>query len=303
MRILFFGTAGRFSAVVMQSLLDAGITFAGVVVAAPPGSGESLAVLPPAAAPPSLLGKPMPPNVLQLAGAYGIPALAVARLAAPATLAALAVLRAEIGCVACFARRLPPALLEIPPLGLLNVHPSLLPALRGPEPLFWALREGLDTTGVTIHAMDHSFDTGPIIVQEELLIPEGVSAIGLMAQAARLGGRLLVQALNLRRSASFSHHAQPLGGSYYSLPQASDFVLDPAWSARRAFNFMRGTAEWAVPYPLLGSTLVLSKALRYEPDASLAQPFCIEGPVAQVRFAQGVLWARTDLLRSADGAN
>ena len=149
--------------------------------------------------------------------------------------------------------------------------------------------------------MDHSFDTGPIVVQEELPIPEGISAMGLVVQAARLGGQLLVQALNLRRSDSFSQQVQPADGSYYSLPQASDFVLDPAWSARRAFNFMRGTAEWAVPYPLLGSTLVLSTALRYEPDASLAQLFSVAGAVAQVRFAQGVLWARVGgFNRSAD---
>lgn len=300
MRILFFGTAGRFSATIMQSLLDAGVTLAGVVVAAPPGSGGPISSLPPAAPPLSLLGQPLAPNMLQLAGAYGIPAFAVAKFAAPATLATLAALRAEIGCVACFARRLPPVLLEALPLGLLNVHPSLLPNLRGPEPLFWALREGLATTGVTIHAMDHSFDTGPIVVQENLPIPEGVSALGLVAQAARLGGQLLVQALNLRRSDSFSQQVQPPGGSYYSLPQASDFVLDPAWSARRAFNFMRGTAEWAMPYPLLGSELVLSRALRYEPDASLDRPLLIEGGIAQVQFAPGVLWARIGLLRSAD---
>jgi methionyl-tRNA formyltransferase len=290
MRTLFFGTAGRFSAIVMQALLAAGVELAGLVIAAPPGGGP-LVALPPARPQPSLLGDAAPPNALQLAGAHGIPAFAAARLAAPATLAALAALGAEIGCVACFPRRLPPALIALPPLGVLNVHPSLLPALRGPEPLFWAVREGLAATGVTIHQVDAGLDTGPIILQEPLPIAEGISAAELEAQAAGLGGRLLVQALALRRGDALPQ-TQPAGGSYRGFPQASDFALDPAWGARRAFNFMRGTERWAMPYPLLGSELALSAALSYDPSASLDRPFLVEGGIALVQFTPGVLRAR-----------
>ena len=66
---------------------------------------------------------------------------------------------------------LPPEVLAIPPLGVLNGHPSLLPRWRGPFPLAWAIREGDPELGMTFHLMDESFDTGPILAQGTAPMP------------------------------------------------------------------------------------------------------------------------------------
>jgi methionyl-tRNA formyltransferase len=73
--------------------------------------------------------------------------------------------RPDIGVVVAYGHILKPELLELPPRGMVNVHPSLLPALRGPAPVEWAVVNGLEETGVTIMQLDAGMDTGPILRQ------------------------------------------------------------------------------------------------------------------------------------------
>lgn len=83
---------------------------------------------------------------------------------------ALASLAPELLLVATFPRKLTSALLQVPSRGAFNVHASLLPAYRGAQPEFWALRNGERETGVTIHCMDDRFDGGAIVAQRALAI-------------------------------------------------------------------------------------------------------------------------------------
>jgi len=78
---------------------------------------------------------------------------------------ALAGYRLDLLVVYGFNWRLPPAVLETPRFGVLNMHTSLLPRCRGPAPVLWAIRNGDAETGLTIHRMDERFDTGPILAQ------------------------------------------------------------------------------------------------------------------------------------------
>jgi hypothetical protein len=82
-----------------------------------------------------------PADTLSVAWAAGLPVLAARDLAHADTLTTLAEFQADVACVACFTRRIPPAVLNRPRLGFLNIHPSLLPAYRGPEPVFWQLHQ------------------------------------------------------------------------------------------------------------------------------------------------------------------
>jgi methionyl-tRNA formyltransferase len=217
MRTLFFGTAGHFSSIVLQALVEAEVPIVGVVMAAPRGTavpikrlmlategteGTEILTIPLVSSYkqsfPHNEGVISPlsmPSVAQIAAARSIPVYGVARLKAAETLDTLASLGAEIGATACFPRLLPACVLELMPHGILNVHPSLLPALRGPDPLEQALQQGLSRTGVTIHRMDQDFDTGPIIIQEEFAIPPGMSFETLEERAAHLGGRLLTKVI------------------------------------------------------------------------------------------------------------
>ncbi|MCL1848372.1 MAG: methionyl-tRNA formyltransferase [Clostridiales bacterium] len=101
----------------------------------------------------------------------------------------------EVIVVAAFGMLLPAPLLDMAPLGCLNIHTSLLPAYRGAAPIQWALLNGEGETGVTIMRMDEGLDTGPILMQEKLAIPEDMDYGELYNALSSLGARLLLDVL------------------------------------------------------------------------------------------------------------
>lgn len=295
MRILFLGMSGATSAAVLAALLAAGAEVAGVVL---PAGRLARATQPdPIArvAPPLIPLAGPSPTIADLAHARGIPAFELRRAADPAALRALADLRPDLGCVACFPLRLPPELLALPRLGFLNMHPSLLPLHRGPEPLFWTLRDGDGRAGVTIHYMDEGLDTGDIALQEPLALPDGMPGPAAERMCAALGGDLMVAALRGLARGDLPRRPQSPGGGYQGAPQPGDWRLDPGWPARRAFNFMRGTAEWGQPYPIAAgdNALTLATALSFDPAGELPAPIVRAGGELLLQFTPGVLRART----------
>jgi methionyl-tRNA formyltransferase len=240
------------------------------------------------------LASAAPPNLLQLAAAHGLPALALGRPVGPDALAALAELRPDLICVACWPWRLPLALLALPRHGCLNVHPSLLPELRGPEPLFWALHSGAERGGVTVHMMDESLDTGDIVSQAVIDLPAGIGWQEAEGRAAALGGRLLTEAVDLLAAERMPRCPQGPGGSYRPAPTDANFALSPGWPARRAFAFMRGTAAWGHPYTisLRGEELRLAEAVAYDPTRTLGQPYRRSADQIEIQHTPGTLTAR-----------
>jgi methionyl-tRNA formyltransferase len=103
----------------------------------------------------------------------------------------LRALQVDLILVAAFSHILKPALLQIPRLGCINVHPSLLPRYRGPNPCYWVLARGERSTGITIHHMDDGIDSGDLIEQAELLILPDDDEWTLRVRAAQLGARRL----------------------------------------------------------------------------------------------------------------
>lgn len=254
MNVLFFGMLGEFSRLVLQALLEAGFAAVGVVVPAE-NSGVPIRELKPVTsgsgqAVSALQLMPTQPNSVHLAWRHGLPVYEVSRLAAPETRQTLAELRPDVACAACFNKRIPAALLALPRHGFLNVHPSLLPQFRGPAPLFWTFRAGVQETGVTIHFMDEGLDSGDIALQAPLTLPDGISGPEADGLSGSLGGKLLVDALHRLASGSLTRTPQPSGGNVQPWPQAADFRIPASWPARRAFNFMRGTAVFGQPFVL-----------------------------------------------------
>ncbi len=228
MRVLFFGLPAGVSAIALRGLVDDGRDVAGVVV--------------PAAAVPHLLADPTLPTVLiappaapalslgestdllSLAWERGLPVLAVADFDHADTLAALAAFAPDVAVVACFTRRIPPAALAVPRLGFLNLHPSLLPLYRGPQPLFWQLREGAPT-GATVHYMDEGLDTGDIAAQTVVPLPDGISGPEAERTLALAGLGLLRGVLDELAAGVVRRKRQGLGGSRQHAPVAADFAL------------------------------------------------------------------------------
>jgi methionyl-tRNA formyltransferase len=296
LRILFCGMAGATSIIALDALLAAGVGVCGVVLGAPRvDSGEPIErLLPPAASPLPIANPFAERGPAQIAFEHGLPAFVLRQPNAPAALAALARLRPDAACVACFPYRIPVSLLALPPLGWLNMHPSLLPAHRGPEPLFWTFRAGEPRTGVTIHFMDQRFDTGDIAAQGSIDLPDGFAGAAAERACAALGGQLMAEVLLALAAGTSQRNPQPPGGSYEPAPATADFRLDPSWPARRAFNFMRGTADWRQPYPIAagGADVLLVEALSFDASGQLGAALERAGDIASVHYAPGVLRAR-----------
>jgi hypothetical protein len=112
---------------------------------------------------------------------------------------ALAGYRSDLMVVFGFNWRLPPEVLALPRLGVLNVHPSALPRYRGPAPLLWAIRNGDPTFGMTIHRMDDGLDTGPILAQrDDVPLPDDATPETLWEQTCPVVAELLQVALGRR---------------------------------------------------------------------------------------------------------
>jgi methionyl-tRNA formyltransferase len=206
----------------------------------------------------------------QIAWTRHIPVWEVDRLAHPDTLATLAAYQPDVIGVACFSRLIPRVLIDLPRAGCLNVHPSLLPANRGPVPLFWTFREGCDTTGITIHFMEERMDRGAILAQEAIALHDGMSYNELEALCALRGGGLLASTIwALYEGRARSYPQDETKSSCHSFPEDADFVVQPAaWHARHVYNFICGMSSWDRPVTIWldDKRFVVRKAIAYYLD-------------------------------------
>ncbi len=253
-RVLFLGMQSDFSPPSLRALLDNGIEVCAVVIPASQPSGLDLPPIRRREQP--RIAHPILPllhaSVLQLAWARRIPVWEVQRISDSEVVSVLAAYQPDIICVACFSQRIPRAILDLPRLGCLNVHPSLLPANRGPVPLFWTFREGCEQTGVTIHLMDEVMDSGDILAQEPIKVPDGISYAQLESLCAQRGGELLARTVwDLYRGHAVRVPQDETKSSYHPFPSAQDFVVHALeWSARHTYNFLCGLARWSEPITL-----------------------------------------------------
>jgi len=125
-------------------------------------------------------------------------------------------LRPEVIVVAAYGNLLPQSIIEIPPLGCVNVHPSLLPLYRGPAPVAAAILAGDDVTGVSIMLLDAGMDTGPVLARERVDISPDDTTGSLTARLAQIGAGLLAKTLPLWVEGSISPEPQDNEKATYS---------------------------------------------------------------------------------------
>jgi methionyl-tRNA formyltransferase len=294
-RIVFCGMTGIFSRLVLEELLRTGVEVVAVVLPAlRERAGQPPLLLRQPAAPRGvalpMFANAAPRTILDIAAERSIPALELSGADATDTLAALDF---DAVCVACFSRKLPASLLRLPQLGCLNVHPSLLPAHRGPDPLFWVFHAGDEVGGVTIHLMDEGFDSGPIVLSETLPLADDATEANLERACATRGGILLAEALAALNTGAIQPQPQNASrASYQSWPTDNDFAITPTWSARRAYRFLSGVGGRGEPIRFMaddGATFILRAALDYDANATLGEPWRLEGDTLAVQCAPGVL--------------
>lgn len=179
--LVFFGTP-EFAVPSLAALLAAGHDVRAVICEPPAAAGRGHKL------------KPQPVDVW--ATAHGLNVLHPEKLKDADFLAGLRNLNCPVFVLAAYGRILPAVLLAIPPKGVVNVHPSLLPRYRGPAPIVAALRQGDQKTGVSIMLLDAGMDTGPLLAQEKIAVVADDTALTLSHRLAELGARLLTQTLD-----------------------------------------------------------------------------------------------------------
>ena len=220
MRLAFAGTP-EFAAVALERLHAAG--FEVVLVLAQPDrrSGRGM--------------KTMAPAVKTLAGRFGDPVVQPrglrldGRFAEDAQAAREALRKAapDALVVAAYGLILPPWLLELPRLGCLNIHASVLPRWRGAAPIQRAIEAGDTETGVTIMQMDAGLDTGDILLAQRTAIGAVDTAATLQAKLAAIGGELVVQALRAAEAGRLERVPQPQAGATYAVKiEKAEAVID-----------------------------------------------------------------------------
>jgi methionyl-tRNA formyltransferase len=284
LRILYMGMLGQFSLLPLQSLVDANINVCAVVVpgvpTSQPGPDRDLPVT-----------QPGPDSIATLAGDHGIPLVGVSDLS-DRCVSRVATFEPDVLMVACFPYILPPSLRSLPRRGCFNLHPSILPAYRGPAPLFWQFRMGETRTGVTLHRIIAKPDSGDIVLQRTIELAEGVTEGEISIRLARLGGAVMLEALDLLdRQALPSKQQQEKDSSYFSWPREKDFRLSTRWSARRAYSFIQGTSNWGRKYEIEadGLRFTTRSALAYSSTGRLPAQFVKVGRELQLQFSPGVL--------------
>ena len=209
MRLIFAGTP-EFARVALAQLDAAGFEIALVLTQPDRPAGRGMK-LQPSAVKQWAQGRQIPvaqPRSLRLDGKYPDDAAAARKLIETA--------RADVMVVAAYGLILPQWLLDTPRLGCLNIHASLLPRWRGAAPIHRAIEAGDHETGVTIMQMDAGLDTGDMLLTEKLPIGPQESTASLHDKLAGLGGRLIVQALELAACGGLRPVKQPDAGSSYA---------------------------------------------------------------------------------------
>jgi methionyl-tRNA formyltransferase len=126
---------------------------------------------------------------------HGVPSLTATSGDDPRITLTLQRLEPDLICISTFPWLLHSSVLDLARHGALNIHPSLLPRHRGPNPYFWTYYHGDPESGVTVHQATARADAGPILRQESFPVPRGLGVARLHTQCARLGASLLQQAL------------------------------------------------------------------------------------------------------------
>lgn len=231
MRVVFLGSPAFAVAPLERLAADPRFELVGVVSQPDRPAGRS--------------GAPVATPVKQAALHLGVPVLTPETLRDPDAMAALASLRPDVGVVAAYGEILRRNVLAIPPLGYLNIHPSLLPLYRGPSPVTGAILNGDAATGVTIILLESKMDAGPILAQQEVPLTPDARSGPLTQELFELGAALLVDALAAYGAGTLTPRPQDHDqATFTSLLKREDGAIDWSLPALRIERMTRAYDPW-----------------------------------------------------------
>jgi methionyl-tRNA formyltransferase len=284
-RVAFFGTP-EFAVPSLRALVGEGFDVVAVVTQADAPQGRSRSTL-------------IPPPVKVAAEAEELTIFQPEKPTDGAFLVRLRDLRPDIGVVVAYGHILKPELLELPPRGMVNVHPSLLPGLRGAAPVEWAIIRGHETTGVTIIQLDVGMDSGPILHQIPHRIEPDVTGGELAAHLAEVGAQALVETLTMMERSDPPPQPVPQDEQRATFaPKLTREIARIDWTkdARAISCLIRGLDPWPGAWTgLHGAELKLFNPKVNEP------PFPGAGAPGEVLSADGSLVIATGPFKDTAG--
>ena len=236
MRIVFMGTPD-FAVPCLQAVLDDGHEVCGVFTQPdkPKGRGYTLT----------------PPPVKELALKYNLPVYQPNSLRTGEAYEILKELAPDLIAVVAYGKILPKEILDLPPMGCVNVHGSLLPKYRGAAPIQWAVLNGDKVTGVTTMFMAEGMDTGDILLTEETEIPENETSGELFDRLKDMGARLLVKTIHGLEKGELTPIPQNEAEATHA-PMLSKELSAIDWntSAWEVHNKVRGLSPWPTAHTM-----------------------------------------------------
>ena len=289
LKIVFMGTPD-FAVGALQALIEAGHEIVAVVTQPDKAKGRS--------------GKLSFSPVKECALENGLPVFQPERIKRPEAVAELKKYEADIFVVAAFGQILSKEILDMPRLGCINIHASLLPKYRGSSPIQWAVINGEEKTGVTIMQMNEGLDTGDILYQKEIVLDKKETGESLFDKLAVLGAEAVVEALPLLAEGKLTPVPQNQEEATHTvmLDKAMGH-MDFTKNAIELERLVRGLNSWPSAYTYFdGKQLKIWESdLCEEEDLSEEEQACVNnakpGEVVKVeknRFAvacgSGALW-------------
>lgn len=263
-RIVFMGTP-EFAVASLARLVDAGCNIVGVVTAPDKAAGRGMEIQQSA--------------VKKYASEKGLTILQPEKLKAPEFIAALEALQADLQVVVAF-RMLPEIVWNMPPMGTVNVHGSLLPQYRGAAPINWAIINGETFTGVTTFKLKHDIDTGDILLQEKIEIGENETAGELHDKMKETGAFLLLKTIKGLATGDLKEipQIQTSNIKQQTLSHAPKIFTETChinWNktATEIFNLIRGLS----PHPAAFTGLENKKLKIYKAEKILTTHHAVAG--------------------------
>lgn len=227
-----------------------------------------------------------------LAESRGIPVLSPSNVNDPASVAAVRALRPDLVVVVAYGQILKRELLELPPRGCINVHPSLLPKYRGAAPIQWAIANGDRVTGVTLMYLSQRMDAGDIILQESMAIQDDDTGGTLHDKLAGLGGELLVKTVDLIAAGRVTRTPQVESEATY-VPKLTkeDGRIDWTKPALEIHNRVRAFSPWPGSFCTVAGkgTLRVMKARVESPEEAAGEVLEASGDGPLVATGSGSL--------------
>ena len=195
--------------------------------------------------------------------------------------------------VACLPLLLHSSILEHAKQSFLNLHPSLLPAFRGPDPLFWQFRYAVNQTGMTLHRIDTEIDSGAILAQHAFYPAVGIDRQALTDKLVSTGIDML-KAWIARGCPEQELYGPFLPDSYQGWPAQKDLCISTSWSARRAYQFICGTSDGVTQFPVRHNGKIIHKirrAIAFDPRNQNGSNTEQQKNTVSIHFSPGILYA------------